>query len=561
MDVPIVLLLLTALMGYLVAIDRALSQTKLIWFVVQACVFYILAIGLRSEKNIGRVVRLLVIGTLVLALIGLVGTDWRQVRLINLPGLYDRIPRLLSGLPSSGIDPDPNTFNPRRIGAAIAMLLPLSVVLLFFGRPRWDRLLALVTLLVGTVVLILSQAIMGLFGLSVALLLIGVWWRRRLLWVALAGLVALVAVIILYDPRQIALALLDINHPLGIAILLRLDIWSRSLAMIYDLPFTGIGLDNFPLLQTNFYIGHLLGPEPHAHNLILQTMNDLGIFGLLGLIWLLLAIFFTVFQGYRTTTSRHMQLLLLGLAGGILAFIAGGLLDSMALGDRPTLILWVMMGLSTAIAINARREAAATHNMWWDVATSRWLLFVPALLLLLALLFLPSARQRNVSLVMAHQAIYKARTTGELQADKAKATVSELNHALILDADNPELHGALASLYAWQGAEEASLNALRRRVALDKHDPLSRYAPFLKWRLQLTGEPLPGPSEGMLQIYKPWRNRFPDRAETYALTALVWQESMGNTERASSFLHAGLDKGAEPRELLLEYLNQIKTDG
>ena len=40
LDAPIVLLLLTALMGYIVAVDPAVSQTKLIWFVVQIAVFY-----------------------------------------------------------------------------------------------------------------------------------------------------------------------------------------------------------------------------------------------------------------------------------------------------------------------------------------------------------------------------------------------------------------------------------------------------------------------------------------------------------------------------------------
>ena len=560
MDAPIVLLLLTALTGYIVAVDPAVSQTKLIWFVVQVGIFYGLVITLRSEKNIGRVARLLVIGTLILALISLVGTDWGQVRLVNFPGLYDRLPTLLGRLPSSGIDPDPNSFNPRRIGAAIAMLLPLSIVLFIFGRQRWDRLLALLTLVVGGLVLILSQAVMGFFGLAMALLLIGIWWRRWLAWVAGAGALALIAAVVLYDPQRFALTLLDINHPLGLAIVLRLDMWDRALAMIYDMPFTGIGLDNFPLIQTNFYIGQLIGPETHAHNLALQTLIDIGIFGLLGLLWLLVAFFLTVIQAYKTTTSRDMQLLLLGLAAGVLAFFAGGLLDSMALGDRPALILWVMMGLGTAIAINVSRKSAASRNVWWDVATSRWLLVVPALLILVALLIFPSARQRNMSLVMAHKVIYEARTTGELPAGKADAAVSDLNHALVLNPNNPELHGALASLYAWQGAEEASLAALRRRVALDRQDPLGRYAHFLKWRLQLAGEPLPGPSAGMLEIYRPWRIRFPHRAETYVLTALVWQERLGQTDQATSFLQAGLDKGAEPRELLLDYLNKVNTD-
>lgn len=44
-----------------------------------------------------------------------------------------------------------------------------------------------------------------------------------------------------------AAQLLDINNMVGIGIVLRLDIWSRAVAMIREMPFTGVGLNTFSL--------------------------------------------------------------------------------------------------------------------------------------------------------------------------------------------------------------------------------------------------------------------------------------------------------------------------
>jgi hypothetical protein len=231
----------------------------------------------------------------------------------------------------------------------------------------------------------------------------------------------------------------------------------------------------------------------------------------------------------------------------------------MPIGDRPTVILWFILGLAAAVA-NLSGWEQAESGRWWKRATSRWLLVVPACILLAALILFPSARQRNLSLIPAQQAIYEARTTGTLPAQKASQSVSLLQQAIGSNPNDPELYGMLGSLYAWQGSEEASIGALQQRMVLDRQDPLDRYAPFLKWRLQLAGEPLPEPSAGVLSIYKHWRNRFPDRAEAYVLTALVWQGPKEDGKRAATFLQAGLEKGAKPRELLLEFLNQVKTD-
>ena len=75
---------------------------------------------------------------------------------------------------------------------------------------------------------------------------------------------------------------------------------------------------------------------------------------------------------------------------------------------------------------------------------------------------------------------------------------------------------------------------------------------------QLEDEPIPDSWDGLLSIYKHWRNRFPDRAEGYVLTALVLSEGKDNDDQAATFIKTGLDVNAAPQALLRSSLNQLK---
>ena len=284
MEAPLALLVLMALVGFWISADPAMSRAKLWGIVLQVALFYGVANGLRSVKGVRWMAGLLLAATVGVALLSLVGTDWASVRLIDLPWLYDPLPNLIRGLPGSGVPVATDLFNPRHVGATMAMLLPVALALLFFGRGRWLRLLSAGALVTSGLTLLLSQALQAMLGLALALLLILAWRSRWFLLAIPLGLLAAAGRVSAYGPSRAALALLNWDHPLGVAVVLRLDIWSRAWAMVRDMPFTGVGLNTFPVIQTHFYPGFLLGPESHAHNLFLQTVVDLGLPGLWALL-------------------------------------------------------------------------------------------------------------------------------------------------------------------------------------------------------------------------------------------------------------------------------------
>ena len=306
MEAPLALLVLMALVGFWISADPAMSRAKLWGIVLQVALFYGVVNGLRSARGVRWMAGLLLAATVGVALLSVVGTDWASVRLIDLPWLYDRLPNLVRGLPGSGVPVATDLFNPRHVGATMAMLLPVALALLLFGRDRWLRLLSAGALVVSGVTLLLSQALQAILGLTLALLFILTWRSRWFLLAIPLALLAVVGGVLAYGPSRAALALLSYDHPLGIAVVLRLDIWSRAWAMVRDMPFTGVGLNTFPVIQTHFYPGFLLGPESHTHNLFLQTAVDLGLLGLWALLWLLVTFAFPLtfrLGPYRNTPS------------------------------------------------------------------------------------------------------------------------------------------------------------------------------------------------------------------------------------------------------------------
>jgi hypothetical protein len=181
--------------------------------------------------------------------------------------------------------------------------------------------------------------------------------------------------------------------------------------------------------------------------------------------------------------------------------------------------------------------------------------------ILLALLLFPTARMRNWGLIQAHQAIYSAIETGDLPLEQAEQATVLLTNSLDREPDRAQLYSTRASLYAWQGDQEAALADLEQRVDLDLRDPYGTYAPFLVWQAQLNGEPVPDNVKSLQHVYDQWSTRFEKRAEFHVLMAIVMEQANDDGMQAAQRLEYGLEQGAEPRALLEAYLQRLDDGG
>jgi putative inorganic carbon (HCO3(-)) transporter len=548
-DMPILLLLCMAGVGFLVSPDPATSLAALWRIVLGVEVFYGLVNSLQGNARLQRLPAALLLGSLLLTLLTLMGTGWDAVRLFRLPQIYEHLPRLIRDLQ------DQNPFHPRVMGMALGTVLPMPAALLLFSPSKRHRLWAGITTLAMGLTMLLTQSLQAAVGVACALLFLAISWNRLFLLSVPLLLGALLVALRFTNPQQVAAMLLSPANPVGIAVTLRLDIWSRALAMIHDMPYTGVGLDVFPLIQSNFYPGVMIGPEPHAHQLFLQIALDWGIPGLCAFLWLLFSLSVAAARAYRRCQDVQQRAILLGAMGGVVSFIASGFLDTIW-AAKPAILLWFVLGIAAALCTaNEARQQSASQRAF------RAQRCLPVLLIVLALCLgwgiTRSTPRLNWTIVQAHRLLLSAQA-GENPPQQSLASVAtELSKALPLQANNPHLYRLLGRVYGWMGAYPEAMDAFLHAVEEDGRQAVASYAPFEHLRRRITGDKEHDRWADVLWIYSNWMARFPQRAEPVVLVALVRERYLGDTQGAAAVVRSGVERGAQPHGLLLYYLEQL----
>ncbi len=377
--------------------DIAVSLPKISGMVLGIGVFF--AVAREAERPRGWILSLLAflgIG-LGIAVLGVFGTNWFTSKITLFDAMTARLPRFITGLQGAE-----SGFQPNEVAGALMWVLPLmmaiSVVLFFLPRSpkngdartlrkdwrekmRGWRLVGVTILCLAATffvaaIFLLSQSRGGYIGLALtlpALILIALPPRWRWYSLAILALLAIVLGILLASHWEAVriwvtgsnLSNLASDPALSLNTLEgRLEIWSRAIYGIQDFPFTGMGMNTFRKVVPVFYPLFLIGPDidiAHAHNEFLQAALDLGIPGLvaflalyIGAFWMLVDIWRVTRHPQRNTDhcllfTAHWSLvtrsLTLGLGGGLFAHLLYGLTDAVALGAKPGILFWMLLGL------------------------------------------------------------------------------------------------------------------------------------------------------------------------------------------------------------------------
>ena len=362
--------------------DLAVSLPKVAGVVLGYGLFFALA-ELPSPRAWRLGLAGLVAAGFSLAVVGLLGARWLD-KFPILSRLTGLLPAALRGLPGAE-----EGFQPNEVAGSLLWIVPLGLVLAAHAWRRRDWLRAelgrrgaaawqigvALAAAVTCGVLLLTQSRMALLGLGLTLAGFGAAWLPRRLgrwgWVVLAvGLLAGLTSLTL--GRWAILAQLqqaDLIDPESLAagsLEGRVEIWSRALDTIRLAPFTGLGLNTWRYLVRHLFPFWLSTPEfpiAHAHNEMLQAALDLGLPGLAAFVWLQAAALRLAWQVARRPAGspawpEHLQrAAALGLAAGLLAHAIFGLADAVALGAKPGLFFWAVLGLLASLGRLTRTDA------------------------------------------------------------------------------------------------------------------------------------------------------------------------------------------------------------
>jgi len=398
---PILLLMFMVLVSIWATYDLRVSLPKISGMVLGVGAYFAAVREARGKTGWWRVLGVYLASGLGIAAIGLLGTRWATSKLQFINPIFERIPQLISGLQGAEAGIHPN-----EVGGALAWVLPISLILsVYLVYPRRDsglrpgdgpfqwavcwwansrkvyrwglRLAWWLAALFVSGVFVLAQSRASYVGILVVCLASGLAvLAMRRMWVVLGLLISggLVSGVLLWwqeIPQRWFNQWLMGMYAWGVfspdSVEGRLEIWFRAIYAIQDFSFTGMGMNTFrevvqvlyPISSTNVEIN-----VGHAHNEFLQAGLDLGIPGLIAFIALYIGAFAILIYSGRQGRSlepgaRALQwAVLLGLGGSLLAHMVYGLMDAVALGAKPGILFWMLLGLIAGLQTQPERTAA-----------------------------------------------------------------------------------------------------------------------------------------------------------------------------------------------------------
>jgi len=220
---------------------------------------------------------------------------------------------------------------------------------------------------------ILAQSRIALIALVLALFLApAVLLVRRWRWAYLVGLALVVMGLIVTAWQQGWVQTLYTSTTAGVGSIDNLDtlngrvvIWQGAIVGIQDFPVTGMGMNVFRVAINTLYPQFSSGSGVdigHAHNEFLTAALDLGLPGLVAFLLLNLVSFWMLIILWRQSRdpaalglagkqASFLQspvvthALVIGLGGGLLAHALYGFADTVALGAKPGVLFWMLLGL------------------------------------------------------------------------------------------------------------------------------------------------------------------------------------------------------------------------
>lgn len=242
---------------------------------------------------------------------------------------------------------------PIYLGRDSAEGLLIAIYTIMAARTRTMRLAAVAAAPALIVALVAAGSrgptvafVLGLFAMLLAVAA-NRRTRRRLMPVLAALLVAIIAVPLVVPSSSISRALSTlIGSSSGLSSNGRSVVWAQAIRAFEGHPLLGIGWGGFAALN----------PElSFTHNLIIEVATELGVFGAIMVIWILVSSVRKFLFVWRSTSGvEKLQ------ASLLIALFVDALVNAMVSGaieDNGSVWLWAGLGVGMAAGVRIRRRA------------------------------------------------------------------------------------------------------------------------------------------------------------------------------------------------------------
>ncbi|MBI5033882.1 MAG: O-antigen ligase family protein [Chloroflexi bacterium] len=388
----ILLLAVMLLVSASITYDMKISLPKIAGLLLGIQVFFCYASYGATPRGWVACLLIFILAGLGVAVMGLIGTRWALKFNVFVP-LTIQFEPLVTGLPGSE-----NGINPNEVAGGLLWVIPILFALALTTANElrrtsiYRRWLAPINLLTWEaaifvfLVFLLCQSRGAYLALATTAVGVVLWLlRNRVRWyltVLLATGILVVGFTWQFQADPSTREALGTKNIAGVSLSAaalggRDVIWVRALQGIEKYPLTGMGINVF-----RYQVNTLDPANPiyvdrdiaHAHNEFLQAALDLGLPGMIAFIALHVIAFRMLVQVWNWTarelkpdSSRPesfflkpnvTRMLVLGLGLSPVAHLLYGLTDTVALGAKPGVLFWMLLGLIVGLY---RQKESAMH--------------------------------------------------------------------------------------------------------------------------------------------------------------------------------------------------------
>ncbi len=339
MDILVLCFMFVMMLGGIVSYGGSQSvQAATIYTVLM--IGYFLTVGLvNSKEMLKRTVSIIGFSLFAVSAIGLyqnftgnVSAEWIDT------AMFDAIEgRVVS------------TFeNPNMLGEYLILILPILAGVALGERQTFTKGSHLAYFAIGTVCLVYTWARGAWLGFLFAAVILMLMWNRKAMGLIVAAIAAL-PFAVPFLPESIVSRFSSIGNLSDTSTNYRVYIWRGSVNLAADYALTGIGVGRDAFNKVYPYYSFAgIETAPHAHNLFLQTFIEVGIFGFIVFIAVIIGLLQTGFSLAKCGKDKEVRLIGCGAFCGVLAALLQGMTDYIWYNYRVFFIFWIVIGIASA---------------------------------------------------------------------------------------------------------------------------------------------------------------------------------------------------------------------
>lgn len=320
------------------AVDVLYSVHEIRKSLASFVVFFLVLLTVRTRKQVDAILACLVV------MAGLVSVWGIGTFLAHHGTLVNRGLRASSLMGSS-----------QELSIYLVLIIPILLCLGFSSGDRLSRVVCLITALLSIVLLMLTHTRGAWVGVAAEIAVYAWVQRRHVFGLVAATLVvaALLGVIVVRETRE--LTTLERWKEVNASVLepeslrVRLQVWEKGGQAIADHPLTGLGFGKNSFYKAYYEREGWVPRAAHLHNLFLETAVEIGVPGLLILLWLFGLIVLNAWRVWRQNRCAEAGLVSLAVILMVTGFTISGLFDHMYVAGLAQ-FFWLLVALQLAVS-------------------------------------------------------------------------------------------------------------------------------------------------------------------------------------------------------------------